>query len=55
MSHSKHEVDTDHQFHRYDGAGHGFQGFHHPDRWRPDQTADSWDKLFVYFDVRLKS
>ena len=55
MSNSKQEVDIDHKCHRYNRAGDGFQDFHNPDRWRPDQTADSWDKLFVYFDVQLKS
>ena len=30
MSHSKHDVDIDHQFHRYDGAGHGLQDFQTP-------------------------
>ena len=55
MSHSKHEVDIDHQFHRYDGAGHGFQDFHNPSRWRPNQTADSCDKLFAYYDSQLES
>jgi len=55
MSHKKHEVDIDHQFHRYDGAGDRFQDFHNPGRWRPDQTADTCDKLFAYFDAQLKS
>ena len=55
MSNTKHEVDTYHQFHHSNGADHGFQDFHNPDRWRPDQTADSWEKLFAYFDARLKS
>ena len=30
MSHSKHDVDIDHQFNRYDGAGHGPQDFQTP-------------------------
>ena len=49
------DAGIDHEFHRYDGAGHGFQDFHNPERWRPDQTADAWAKLFTYFDARLKA
>ncbi|MEK9722672.1 MAG: dienelactone hydrolase family protein [Rhodospirillaceae bacterium] len=48
------EAGIDHAFHRYDGAGHGFQDFTNPDRWRPDQTEDSWSKFFSFFDARLK-
>jgi len=44
----------DHEFHQYDDAGHGFQDFVNPDRWRPEQAADAWDKFFAYFDARLK-
>jgi carboxymethylenebutenolidase len=34
-----------HEFHRYDGAGHGFQDFTNPDRYREAQTEDSWEKI----------
>ena len=44
----------DHQFHSYDGAGHGFQNFVTEDRYRPEATEDSWAKLFDYFDARLQ-
>ena len=42
-----------HEFHRYDGAGHGFQDFVNEDRYRGDATADSWDKLLAFFADRL--
>ena len=42
-----------HEFHRYDGAGHGFQDFVNDDRYRKEATADSWDKLLTYFADRL--
>jgi len=42
-----------HEFHRYDGAGHGFQDFTNPDRYRPDAAADAWGKLLGYFGARL--
>ncbi len=47
-------VDTEHEFHQYDGAGHGFQDFVNKDRWRPEQTADSWAKLLAFFDKHVK-
>lgn len=49
------EAGIDHEFHRYDGAGHGFQDFTNEERWRPEQTEDSWKKFFAYFDARLKA
>jgi carboxymethylenebutenolidase len=44
----------DHEFHQYDGAGHGFQDFVNQDRFRPDATADSWAKVLAFFDRLLK-
>ena len=43
-----------HQFHRYDGAGHGFQDFHNPERFHATAAADAWDKLLAFFDTELK-
>ncbi len=43
----------EHEFHRYDGAGHGFQDFVNEERYRKEATADSWDKLFAFFADRL--
>ena len=43
-----------HQFHRYDSAGHGFQDFHNPERFRATAAADAWDKLRAFFDAELK-
>ena len=44
----------DYEFHRYDGAGHGFWGY---DRgaYRPQQAMDSWEKTFAFFAKHLKS
>ncbi len=44
---------VEHEFHRYDGAGHGFQDSVNEDRYRKDATADSWDKLLAFFADRL--
>ena len=42
-----------HAFHRYDGAGHGFQDFVNEERYRKEATADSWTKIFAFFANRL--
>ena len=42
-----------HEFHRYDGAGHGFQDFVNPDRYRADQANDSWDKVLGFLQKNL--
>ena len=46
--------DVPHEFHQYDGAGHGFQDFHNPDRYRVEQSDDAWIKLFDFFGRTLK-
>ncbi len=42
----------DYEFHRYDGAGHGFW-YYHTERYRPRQTMDSWEKVFAFFGKHL--
>jgi carboxymethylenebutenolidase len=44
----------DYEFHRYDGAGHGFFYYHTP-RYRPEQAMDAWAKVFAFLDTRLGS
>ncbi|MCR3922992.1 MAG: dienelactone hydrolase family protein [Firmicutes bacterium] len=44
----------DYQFHRYDGAGHGFW-YYHTDRYRPTQAMDAWEKVFEFFGEHLKT
>jgi carboxymethylenebutenolidase len=43
-----------HEFHRYDGAGHGFQDFHDSDRYRKEQSEDAWSKAIAFLDRHLK-
>jgi len=43
-----------HTFHSYDGAGHGFQDFVNPDRFREEAAADAWQKLLAFLDDNLK-
>lgn len=38
----------EHVFHRYDGAGHAFQNFCNPDRYREAATQDSWAKTVAF-------
>jgi carboxymethylenebutenolidase len=40
------------EFHRYDGAGHGFFYWHRP-LYRPEQAMDGWNKVFAFFGRRL--
>jgi carboxymethylenebutenolidase len=42
------------EFHRYDGAGHGFFYYHTP-RYRPEQAMDGWNKIFAFFQQQLQS
>ena len=45
---------VEHEFHRYDGAGHGFQDFVNKERFRKEATDDSWAKVLAFFDRNLK-
>lgn len=42
----------DYDFHRYDGASHGFFYYHTP-MYRPEATMDAWGKVFTFFADRL--
>ena len=41
------------EFHRYDGAGHGFFAVDRP-AYRPEQATDGWAKVFAFFEKNLK-
>ena len=45
---------VEHTFYRYDGAGHAFQSFNSPDRYRPEASEDAWEKVLGFFRERLK-
>jgi len=45
----------EHEFHRYDGAGHGFQDFVNQERYREAATEDSRAKVMAFFDRTLKT
>ena len=40
------------EFHRYDGAGHGFFYWHRP-LYRIDQAMDGWNKIWAFFGKHL--
>jgi carboxymethylenebutenolidase len=42
----------DYQFHRYDGAGHGFFYYHWP-IYRPEAAMDGWEKVVAFFNGHL--
>ena len=44
----------DYEFHRYDGAGHGFFATDRPN-YRPEQAVDGWKKVFAFFERQLMS
>ena len=41
------------EFHRYDGAGHGFFYYDRP-MYRQEQAVDGWKKVFAFFATHLK-
>jgi carboxymethylenebutenolidase len=55
---NKHEAELkklgkNYEFHRYDGAGHGFFYYQAP-AYRQQQAMDGWSKVFAFFDTNLK-
>jgi carboxymethylenebutenolidase len=45
---------VEHVFHRYDGAGHAFQSFDNPERYRHEASEDAWKKALAFFEAKLK-
>lgn len=43
----------DYEFHRYDGAGHGFFYDHRPN-YRQAQAVDGWEKVFAFLEKNLR-
>ena len=48
-------AEVPHEFHRYDGAGHGFQDFNAPERYREAQSEDAWVKALEFFGHHLRA
>ena len=52
-----HEADLkkhnkDYEFHRYDGAGHGFFYYDRP-YYRQQQAVDGWNKIFQFLEKTI--
>ena len=43
----------DYEFHRYDGAGHGFFYYDRP-AYRQEQAMNGWSKVFAFFGQHLQ-
>ncbi len=48
------QAGVEHAFYRYEGAGHAFQSFNSPDRYRPEASEDAWEKVLTFFAEKLK-
>ena len=43
----------EYEFHRYDGAGHGFF-YHNRPNYRQEQAVDGWNKVLAFLDKHLQ-
>jgi carboxymethylenebutenolidase len=46
------KLGKDYEFHRYDGAAHGFFAVDRPN-YRPEQATDAWTKVFAFYEKHL--
>ena len=44
---------VDYEFHRYEGAGHGFFATDRPS-YRPVQAKEAWEEVFKFYDKNLR-
>ncbi len=49
-----HKYGKDHEFHRYDGAGHGFFATERAS-YRPEQAVDGWEKVYAFYGTHLRN
>ena len=47
------ELGVEHEFHRYDGAGHAFQNFTRADVYREAAENESWAKAVAFLKAKL--
>ena len=48
------QLGKDYEFHRYDGAGHGFFATDRAN-YRPEQAVDGWKQVFAFFQRTLQA
>lgn len=53
MSKALTDAGVEHVFHQYDGAGHAFQNFPSPEKYREEQSEDAWEKVIAYMQDKL--
>ena len=47
------KLGKDYEFHRYEGAGHGFWYYHTP-MYRQEQAMDSQEKVYAFLEKHLR-
>lgn len=47
------EAKINYAFHRFDGAGHGFQDFTNTERYRESQSEEAWTLALTFLDQHL--
>jgi len=47
------QAEVRYTFHRYDNAGHAFQNFPTPDRYRAEASEDAWTRLLAFLNDEL--
>lgn len=45
---------VEHTFYRYENAGHAFQNFPTPERYRETESEDAWRRVLEFLDFALK-
>ena len=44
---------VEHEFHRYDYAGHAFQSFNIEEKYSEDASEDAWTKVLDFFREKI--
>ena len=47
------DAGVDHEFHRYDYAGHAFQSFNIEEKYSEDASEDAWTKVLDFFREKI--
>ena len=47
------DAGVEHEFHRYDHAGHAFQSFNIEEKYSEDASEDAWTKVLDFFREKI--
>ena len=47
------DAGVEHEFHRYDYAGHAFQSFNIEEKYSEDASKDAWTKVLDFFMEKI--